>query len=117
MVEHDLKRLPVVNRAGHLAGIVSRVDILREMSSDVALAASTPEPLPAGHTVTELMNPDAPAVSPGPAGGDRAGVGAGRQQCGSSSMRRAGHRVITDGDLLRRSMYGKHPSLAERCAV
>jgi len=116
MVEHDLKRLPVVNRAGHLAGIVSRVDILREMSSDVALAASTPEPLPAGHTVTELMNPDAPAVSP------RAGLEEivqalerGRQQrviVVNESGQVIG--VITDGDLLRRSMYGKHPSLRER---
>lgn len=115
MVEHDLKRLPVVDRAGHLVGIVSRVDILREMSADVALAAAH-ETLPAGHTVAELMNPQAPSVSP------RASLEEivealerGRQQR-AVVVNESGQVIgmITDGDLLRRSMYGKNPNLRQR---
>jgi CBS domain-containing protein len=34
MVEHGIKRLPVVDDGGHLAGMLSRVDILRTMGED-----------------------------------------------------------------------------------
>ncbi len=116
MVEHNLKRLPVVDRSGRLDGIVSRVDILREMSSDVALAVATPEPLPAGHTVAELMNSEAPSVLP-QAGLEEIvqALERGRQQR-VVVVNESGQVIglITDGDLLRRSMYGKHPNLHER---
>lgn len=34
MREHDIKRLPVVDQAGHLAGLLTRSDILRELAFD-----------------------------------------------------------------------------------
>ncbi len=115
MAQHDLKRLPVVDRAGHLVGIVSRVDILREMNANVSLA-TVHETLPAGHTVAELMNTDAPSVLP------RASLAEMVEALEQSRQQRVvvvneGRQVIgviTDGDLLRRSMYGKNPNLRER---
>jgi len=60
--ERRIKRLPVVDEAGRLLGVVSRSDILRA----VAEVFPRPEPgeggLPDGRTVRELMRTDGPVV-------------------------------------------------------
>ncbi len=63
MVERTIKRLPVVDEAGHLVGILSRVDVLRTMGEDYhAPEAERPEGLPGTRTVGELMRTDVPSV-------------------------------------------------------
>lgn len=42
MVQHSIKRLPVIDATGHLVGIVSRLDVLRAIASAVRLGAEWP---------------------------------------------------------------------------
>jgi len=63
MVKLGLKRLPVVDENGKLSGIISRLDVLRQVAS---LPGSLPQPgLPAGvlHTVKDIMTSQIPMVS------------------------------------------------------
>jgi len=63
MATHNLKRLPVTDGRGRLEGILSRVDVLRQL-------AATPEPTPEAHwtppvrarTAAEAMDPEVPVV-------------------------------------------------------
>jgi CBS domain-containing protein len=115
MVQNDLKRLPVVDSDGRLAGIISRVDILHAMSAaeEHPFSASS---LPEGQTVEDLMNQDAPYVMP------RANLEeivealeqSRQQRVVVVNQDRTVIGLITDGDLLRRSMYGRDPSLRQR---
>ncbi|MCC7451361.1 MAG: DUF190 domain-containing protein [Anaerolineae bacterium] len=62
MLDHGLKRMPVVDSWGKLVGMVSRLDILRTAADSVT---RTPEHAPtpkAGHTIGELMSPRVPSV-------------------------------------------------------
>ncbi|MEZ4619156.1 MAG: CBS domain-containing protein [Caldilineaceae bacterium] len=65
MVQHDLKRLPVVDEAEHLVGIVSRIDIFRAVAYQQAGDSTDQKmlPLPVGSTVAELMYKETPTVS------------------------------------------------------
>lgn len=115
MVKHDLKRLPVVDEGGCLVGIISRVDVLRAMHA-VEEPTETRDQGVLGNTIADLMNVDAPKVT------EDADLEEIVQALERSRQQRvvvvdAAGRVIgliTDGDLLRRSMYGKHPSLRRR---
>ena len=59
MVEHDIKRLPVVDEKGRLLGIVSRLDLFRVMAqSPVAETPRQPSP-PGTHVVVGAdQNPE-----------------------------------------------------------
>lgn len=65
MADHEVKRLPVVDRAGALVGIVSRVDILRALA---ALPAQDPHTdisaQTVGRTVGDLVTVSIPVVAP-----------------------------------------------------
>jgi CBS domain-containing protein len=65
MAEHRIKRLPVMDRAGQLIGILSRVDVLRTMGEDyhAPLTAEARPEAPAGHVVGDLMRRDVPSVT------------------------------------------------------
>ena len=115
MVEHDLKRLPVIDKKGRLTGIISRVDMLRKMG-----AAEEPEgpaeSLAQGDTIADLMNRDAPHVTPD---ADLEEIVRALEQGRQQRVVVVNHNrqvigLITDGDLLRRSMYGRHPTLRQR---
>jgi CBS domain-containing protein len=65
MAEHRIKRLPVVDEADHLVGILSRVDVLRTMGEDYH-APDSQEPAadrPA-RVVGDVMRTDVPRVGP-----------------------------------------------------
>lgn len=116
MVTHDLKRLPVVDGDGRLAGWISRVDILRQMEYHQPVVEAEQE-LPApGQTIRDLMYADVPTVPP------QATLEQVLQALEKNRRRRAVVvnearqvlGIITDGDLLRRSRQEAHPGLLAR---
>ncbi|HTN54118.1 MAG TPA: CBS domain-containing protein [Anaeromyxobacter sp.] len=106
MARRGLKRLPVVDEEGRLAGILSRVDVLRAVAGGAGAPAAERRRagLDAHATVSAAMRRDPPVVAPGTpldqvlpvvaaSGLDRAlVVDAGRRVLG----------VVTDSDLLER---------------
>ncbi|MBP7692315.1 MAG: DUF190 domain-containing protein [Anaerolineales bacterium] len=104
MVKHNLKRLPVVDQAGRLAGMLSRVDVLRTVAGPAPQPEARPAPAAAGHTVGELMDTAVPTV---PADADVVEIVT--RMVGAESKRvvvvdEAGRALgaITDGDLVAR---------------
>jgi CBS domain-containing protein len=63
MAKHSIKRLPVVDDAGKLLGVLSRVDILRQVMGVEARSAKFKPPEGALLTVAQVMYPDIPVVS------------------------------------------------------
>jgi CBS domain-containing protein len=116
MVQHDLKRLPVVDASQRLVGWISRVDVLRTLEYQRPQPAALPEPPTTGATIADLMIADAPTVLP------EADLEAILQALEENRRRRVvviddQRRVvgiITDGDLLRRSQPQAHPGLLAR---
>jgi CBS domain-containing protein len=66
MAQRRLKRLPVLDQRGALAGMVSRVDLLRATAGLARPGEEQPalEPLPPGAQVASIMRTDVPAVAP-----------------------------------------------------
>jgi CBS domain-containing protein len=66
MARRELKRLIVVDDTGEVAGIVSRIDILRTIATAVAVADDIPPELPRGLKLTarDVMHGDVPTVLP-----------------------------------------------------
>jgi len=66
MTRRRLKRLPVVDREGRLAGVLSRVDVLRRAAGAPGRAPEAPAPmgLAAATAVGAVMRRDAPTVLP-----------------------------------------------------
>ncbi|MCL4263474.1 MAG: DUF190 domain-containing protein [Anaerolineae bacterium] len=116
MTANHLKRLPVVDGHGRLAGWISRVDILRAIEYHQPVAEVEPEQPPTGATIAELMYQDVPTVSP------QATLEEIVLALEQTSRRRAvvvdaDHKVlgiITDGDLLRRAPEAARPGLRQR---
>jgi CBS domain-containing protein len=65
MAEQRIKRLPVVNAAGQLVGMLSRVDVLRTMGEDYHAPSASERPVSdqAVQVVGDLMRTDVPCVS------------------------------------------------------
>jgi CBS domain-containing protein len=63
LLQHNIKRLPVVDDAGRLIGLVSRVDILRAFAQPLTAELQRAAPSP-GHLtrVREVMLPNVPQV-------------------------------------------------------
>jgi CBS domain-containing protein len=66
MAERRIKRLPVVDQGGHLAGMLSRVDVLRTMGEDYPVPATDNVPAPTRpvQIVGDIMRDDVPSVPP-----------------------------------------------------
>lgn len=115
MVERGLKRLPVVDEEKHLAGWISRVDVLRTLEYHHLTEEEAPRP-EKGSSVSELMYREVPTITP------EASLEEIIQVLERGRYRRAvvvddaNHVVgiITDGDLLRRSRWGQHPGVLAR---
>ncbi len=106
MVEHGLKRLPVVDEQGRLVGMLSRVDVLRTVLPFPPHPPTTEGAAPraSGHTLGAILAPDFPRVTPED---DLAAVveamlthNARRVVVADASGRPLG--LITDADLLAR---------------
>jgi CBS-domain-containing membrane protein/PII-like signaling protein len=62
MVKSGLKRVPVVDENGKLSGVLSRVDVLRQVVEAEPRSRRTEIPAGAAHTVNEFMDPQIPVI-------------------------------------------------------
>jgi CBS-domain-containing membrane protein len=64
MAKHGLKRLPVINQTGKLVGVLSRLDVLRQVLDKKSTASTLSIPFQAVQTVGEVMYSPVPTVKP-----------------------------------------------------
>lgn len=62
MAEHGVKRLPVLDERGKLIGVLSRVDVLKQVVSEEAKRRAAKAPKGAARTLGEVMIPEVPAI-------------------------------------------------------
>jgi CBS domain-containing protein len=62
MAEHGIKRLPVLDKTGKLIGVLSRVDVLKQVFSEEAKQRAAEAPLGAARKVGDVMLSDIPTV-------------------------------------------------------
>lgn len=62
MAENRIKRLPVLDEHGKLIGVLSRVDVLRQVVSEEAQKRSTKAPVGAAHTLGDIMLSEIPTI-------------------------------------------------------
>lgn len=65
MAQSGLKRLPVVNEQGQLVGVLSRVDVLRQVTDVEVKPRARAFMAAAGGTVQEIMDRDVPLIDQG----------------------------------------------------
>lgn len=106
MVEHDIKRLPVVDTEGKLLGLVSRVNVLRALAQPPVAETSRQLPPPGHHVrVNEIMMKQVPTVkakAPLAEVVDLLVSNARRRVVVVDELRRV-IGIITDGDLIKRA--------------
>lgn len=106
MVEHDIKRLPVVDPQGRLIGLVSRVNVLRALAQPPVAELPRPNPPPGQHVrVGEIMLTNVPAVAvdaPLNEVVDRL-ISSAQRRVVVVDARRHVTGIITDGDLIKRA--------------
>lgn len=62
MAKQGIKRLPVVDEAGRLLGVIARLDILQQVADAQIHAGKKPALAGAGQTVSDVMQPKIPMV-------------------------------------------------------
>lgn len=62
MAEHGIKRLPVLDEKGKLIGVLSRVDVLKQVVSEEAKKRAAKAPSGAARTLSDIMIPEIPTV-------------------------------------------------------
>ncbi|MBX3080204.1 MAG: chloride channel protein [Anaerolineae bacterium] len=119
MLEHDLKRLPVVDSSGHLVGLITRSDLLRELTFSQTAPRWTIEgrdkPLGWNARVEQIMSEEVVTVDP------TTPLSQVIQTMLTSAQKRiivvdhAGQvqGLITDGDLLARILTAHRSALLE----
>jgi len=120
MASRKLKRLPVVDDTGELAGIVSRIDILKTLATATAVSDTLHPQLPQGlnRTALDVMLRDIPTVSP------QAPLEEALNKLVATPLRRVvvvdqeGHvlGIVLDGELIRRFSQQEKPGLLRALA-
>lgn len=120
MIDHNIKRLPVVDTAGHLVGIVSRIDILRAMTQP-AVGAAPRQALRPGtyHHVKEVMLTNVPSVRSNASLAEVIGLLTSHTQRRVVVVDRMSRVVgiITDGDLLNHATETERPKIISMLAA
>ena len=62
MAEHGIKRLPVLDANGKLIGVLSRVDVLKQVVTEESKKRAAKAPSGAAHTLDDIMLSDIPAI-------------------------------------------------------
>lgn len=62
MAEHEIKRLPVLDEKGRLIGVLSRVDVLKQVVSEESKKRAAKAPTGAARTLGNIMIPKVPAI-------------------------------------------------------
>ncbi len=62
MAEHGIKRLPVLDESGKLIGVLSRVDVLRQVVSEEAKKRAAKAPSGAANTLGDIMLSKIPTI-------------------------------------------------------
>jgi CBS domain-containing protein len=114
MAQQRFKRLPVVDAAGHLLGMVSRVDLLRTVAQGYPALEQQPSPERPARLVADVLRRDVPTVS------TQASLPEVIDAIVSTRLNRAvvvdeQQRVVglvTDAELVRR--LGEHPGIVTR---
>jgi CBS domain-containing protein len=111
MVQHELKRLPVVDAQGRLVGLVSRLDVLRSVEFHAGgqeVQAAAPR---GGSSIAELLEPNVPTVTPDATLDAVMAALEAHQQRRVLVVDAQQHAlgIITDGDLLRRVRRAQRP--------
>lgn len=65
MSEHGIKRLPVLDEKGKLIGVLSRVDVLKQVVSKEAKKRAAQAPTGAARTLGDIMIPEVPTIEEG----------------------------------------------------
>lgn len=118
---HRIKRLPVVNQGGHLVGILTRSDILRELSFSVSTPIWTtddqhkPVPLQWESPISQVSLNEVPTVSPDTSldGVLEVMLAAAQKRLVVVNDQRQVVGIITDGDLLKRVRPDQYPLTLE----
>ncbi|MCL4529938.1 MAG: DUF190 domain-containing protein [Chloroflexi bacterium] len=63
MAEHGIKRLPVLDEKGKLIGVLSRVDVLRQVISEESKKRAAKAPTGAARTLGDIMIPEIPTIA------------------------------------------------------
>jgi CBS domain-containing protein len=119
MTERGIKRLPVVDRAGTLVGIVSRVDVLRALAQPLAREAPERVLPPGQHVrVNDVMVTEVPTVQSGTPLNTIVDllVNATQRRIVVVDGQRHVLGIITDGDLLKRAGTGERAGLLQAFA-
>lgn len=62
MAEHRIKRLPVLDEKGKLAGVLSRVDVLKQVVSEESRKRAAKAPTGAARTLGDIMITEVPTI-------------------------------------------------------
>lgn len=116
MVNHNLKRLPVVTNTGQLIGWISRIDVLRALEYHQLAQESETEASMTGTTIADMMYRDVPVVLPGATLEEtvQALEKNRRRRVVVIDEERRVLGILTDGDLLQRVQNQLQPGLLQR---
>lgn len=116
MVEHNIKRLPVVDAQGKLVGMVSRIDVLRALSQPPVAESPRKSPLPGQHVqVGDVMMTNVPTVrinAPLTEIVDLL-VGHAQRRVVVIDEQRRVVGIITDGDLIKRATAAERGGIVQ----